>query len=41
MNEIHYARYDWVKTACGKRVVSGLVVCTRKESATCPRCRDS
>lgn len=35
---VHYAKYDWIRTACGKRVVSGLTVATRKESATCQSC---
>jgi len=36
--EIHWAKYDWIRTACGKRVVSGLTVATKKSAATCLRC---
>jgi hypothetical protein len=35
---IHYAKYGWTKTTCGQ-LVSKVTTVTRRESASCLRCK--
>ncbi len=40
MQVIHYAHAHWTHTQCGRKVTSGVTVCSRRESVTCLACRN-